>query len=141
MSKGGESMPRYEYRSLRVSTEDTWNGNPGRKRGGDDPDRRLVLADSHLDDLVYFLDEKGDDLSDFEARAYVGLVDYLNGLGDDGWQVVVASPAVGRARLLAGDYLLMQTLRPQRLSQTRVSGVARTEAVYGGPAVSGPARA
>lgn len=87
-------MPRYRYRTLRVRTWDYFNPdhqgsvNLDRRRGGDKPDRILMVTDSDTPEQIRFPDEKGDDWHAFRHRAHLAFVGYLNTLGEGGWQVI-----------------------------------------------------
>src|SRR5689334_19265573 len=87
MSQGSERMPRYTYRTLRVSHWDK-HGDPTKKRGGDKPDRILYVRDSSKAQIVDFPDKRGEDLWAFNDRTGADFLTYLNQLGEEGWQVV-----------------------------------------------------
>ena len=109
-------MARYSYRTLRVRVWDKWDGrrgytvglaDPGRRRGGDKPDRILVLEDSGPPRTEsQHTDQMGDDLPAFMERTKPAVLEYLNRLGEDGWQVIHCAVSDD----LCGMFLLMRTV-------------------------------
>ena len=92
---------RYSYRFLEIVLFDKFfdekdGSSIYLRRGGDKPDRYLWLRDSTLAEALYFNDERGDDYSDFLARARSEVMKYLDALGSEGWQVSYYSPVKTR---------------------------------------------
>jgi hypothetical protein len=106
-------MSRYEYRTLRVRVRDKWDGthrealDSRRRSGGNTPDWILVLEDSGppMTETRY-TDEKGDDRHAFQERTKFAVLEYLNKLGEDGWQVIHCDGGY----VLQGTCLLMRIL-------------------------------
>ena len=74
-------MAQYEYRSLQVGT---WVHEPARKRHV----LHLSIRDSLLDEYVQTDIELGESTSVWETRAGDVVLEYVNTLGREGWQVV-----------------------------------------------------
>ena len=107
-------MPRYQYRMIEVWTYDKHAENPGKRRGGENADRQLIVSDTGEPEVFHFRDAKGDNLSDFRRRVLNSFVRHLNALGAEGWQVASApNTASNYDRAFAnGCYLLMRTEEP-----------------------------
>lgn len=86
-------MPRYQYRQLKITIFDK-HENPGKRRGGERPDRFCEVDDSAREQPVMFLDQRGDDLSAFITRTSQSCLAYLNTLGNEGWQVISYTPRI-----------------------------------------------
>jgi hypothetical protein len=109
LDHGGQNMPRFRYRSLRVGLWDTWFTDGGRKRGGDEPDRLLTVADSEVEAQIDFADQRGDDYAAFRERSWAHFMSYLNELGDSGWQVVSFDCPSSQGSIPVGNILLVGT--------------------------------
>ena len=104
-------MTKYHYRRLEVDRYDK-HQNPGKRRGGREPDRYYTVIDTGVPKPKLIADEVGDDMADFEARANLGFIDYLDRLGGNGWEVISYTPHSsyeGNYRQWPeGTYLLMR---------------------------------
>ncbi len=86
-------MARYQYRQLKITTYDK-HENPGKRRGGERPDRVCEVDDSAREQPVMFLDQRGDDLAAFIARISQSCMAYFNSLGSEGWEIVSYTPRI-----------------------------------------------